>query len=59
MSECPHPGGFRTDDGRWQCSRCSHVFDSYEAWGAETGNMASVTAVKAAIEADLAQMHDG
>lgn len=51
--DCSHPGGFRTDDGRWECSRCGHIFASYEAWGTETGNEASVAAVKAAIEADL------
>ena len=53
---CSHPGGFRTDDGRWECSRCGHLFASYEAWGIETGNEASVAAVKAAIEADLTRM---
>jgi ribosomal protein L37AE/L43A len=54
---CSHPGGFRTEDGGWECSRCGHLFDSYEAWGAETGNEAAVAAVKASIAADLADMH--
>lgn len=53
---CSHPGGFRSEDGRWECSRCGHLFDSYEAWGAETGNEAAVAAVKAVIAADLADM---
>jgi ribosomal protein L37AE/L43A len=53
---CSHPGGFRADDGRWECSQCGHTFDSYEAWGTETGNEAAVAAVKGAIEADLQEM---
>lgn len=53
---CTHPGGFRTDDGQWECSRCGHQFASYEAWGTETGHEAHVAAVKAAIERDLLAM---
>lgn len=55
-ANCSHPGGFRADDGRWECSRCGHLFANYEAWGAETGNEAAVAAVKAAIEADLLEV---
>lgn len=53
---CAHPGGFRTDDGQWECSRCGHLFASYEAWGTETGNEAAVAAVKNAIAADLEEI---
>lgn len=53
MGKCAHPGGYRIDDGRWQCSRCPVTFDSYEAWGTETGNEAAVAAVKGAIAAEL------
>jgi hypothetical protein len=53
---CPHSGGFRTDDGRWECSGCGHIFASYEAWGEETGHQAAVASVKAAIARDLAEM---
>jgi ribosomal protein L37AE/L43A len=55
---CSHPGGYRAEDGGWECSRCGHLFASYEAWGAETGNEAAVAAVKAAIHGDLAQMRE-
>lgn len=52
-ARCAHPGGFRAATGEWQCSRCGARFPSYEAWGAQTGNMAAVEAVKAAIVADI------
>lgn len=58
MTTCKHSGGSRTDDGRWECMDCGHVFASYEAWGAETGNEAAVAAVSAAIAADLEQMRE-
>jgi ribosomal protein L37AE/L43A len=53
---CSHPGGFRTDSGQWECSRCSHLFASYEAWGVETGNEAAVAAVKTAIQSDICHL---
>lgn len=53
MTACTCPGGFRTDDGGWQCSRCGRIFASYEEWGVETGHEDAVASVKAAIAADL------
>lgn len=47
---CDHDGGSRTDDGGWRCSHCPRLFASYEAWGVETGNTASVVAVKTAMK---------
>lgn len=55
MSNCNHPGGFRTNDGKWECSRCGQLFASYEAWGEETGNQGAVAAVKSAIARDIAE----
>lgn len=58
VSTCPHPGGFRAESGEWECSRCGHLFASYEAWGAETGNGAAVAAVTAAIlDVDTTPQH--